>query len=172
MWTGLAWRGGAMQGKARLRAAMVADGSTEGASPLCCSFWESRLGAADFGWAWCGEVRPGSTMRGYSCKRQHGGRKPSLLLSSGKWSWHGAARHGQVWPGEATVADGSTGAFGLFCCSLQRVDKVKQGGAWPGEAVQGRVRYGMLIVADGSKEGLRSPCCSLWRGQTWLVPVR
>jgi hypothetical protein len=152
-----------MQGKARLRAAMVANGSTEGASPLCCSFWESRLGAADFGWAWCGEVRPGSTMRGYSCKRQHGGRKPSLLLSSGKWSWHGAARHGQVWPGEAIVADGSTGAFGLFCCSLWRVVLARCVLARTDWVGPGSASFGKAIVADGSTEDFGPLCCSLWR---------
>jgi hypothetical protein len=161
-----------MQGKARLRAAMVADGSTEGASPLCCSFWESRLGAADFGWAWCGEVRPGSTMRGYSCRRQHGGRKPSLLLSlESGWgpTGRGAARHGGVRRGMVIVADGSTEPERALCCSFKRVDMVGCCTVGQGEAVrgnscrqqQGGSRLSLLLSTEGRPGAacLGAACC-------------
>ena len=46
--------------------------------------------------------------------------------------------------GRATVADGSTGAFGLLCCSRNGVVMARQvlvghGKAWSGHAWRGRV---------------------------------
>ena len=81
-------------------------------------------------------------------------------------------RNGVERRGGATVADGSTGAFGLLCCSLWRADWAMPGAARLGKTRCGMIRSGEAIAADSSKEALRLPCCSLWRGQTWLVPVR
>jgi hypothetical protein len=66
---------------------IVADGSTEHFGVPCCSLWrvdEAWLGVDGFD-----RTRLGAARRGNSCRRQHGGRKPSLLLS-----WEGG--HGQV----------------------------------------------------------------------------
>ena len=79
--------------------------------------------------------------------------------------------------GRVNAADGSTEDASPLCCSLCRVDKVKQGGAWPGEVVQGRVRYGMLIVADSSTELRKRLPAALYGewlrfGRTWTGKLK
>jgi len=103
---------------------------------------------------------------GDSCRRQQGGRKPSLLLSLK--GGRGQAGFVMVWLGRArsvpvTVADGSTGEFAPLRCSLWRVDMVGSGQMRLGRLGIGWVRLGKVIAADGSKEGVSLPCCSLRR---------
>ena len=77
--------GGFRQGRA-----IVADSSTGNFGSLCCSLWRAdavRQGATGRGVVWTGGVE-----QGYDGRRQHGGFRPSLLLSL-------EGRHGKVWLG-------------------------------------------------------------------------
>ena len=76
------------------------------------------------GWAWrvAAIVADGSTE---PCKRL------SAALYE-EWLWNGALRSGKVWRGKIRfglawliAADGSTGAFGLLCCSRKGVVMVR-----------------------------------------------
>lgn len=63
---------------------IAADGSTEGASPLCCSLWradEAGSIKAGLGMVWRCRARYDKLRRGDSCRRQHGEFRFSLLLS-------------------------------------------------------------------------------------------
>jgi hypothetical protein len=82
--SGVAWPG----------EALVADGSTGGLCSLCCSLWRADE-------AGHGVLRTGAARKGNSCRRQHGGRKPSLLLSSeSRWGW---VWRGGAWSGKARL---------------------------------------------------------------------
>lgn len=91
--------------------------------------------------------RHGGARQRYSCRRQHRGLTLPLLLSQGSRKGLerlGKVRQDKVRSGLVIAADGSTGAFGLLCCSRKGVVMVRQvlvghGKARLGHAWRGRV---------------------------------
>ena len=72
-------------GRVRWGLVNAADGSTEGASPLCCSL--RRVVMVRRAWVSQGQARrsvasSGRSWLGYSCRRQHWGACSPLLLST------------------------------------------------------------------------------------------
>lgn len=131
----MAGRGPAMRGLTGQVTAIAADGSTEGASPLCCSLW--RVVKVRNGSAGQSSVRQGKTRTGparcdvtwsvHRCRRQHWGLQAPLLLSTegsqGPVRFGGAGKggiwSGSAWRGSAMAADGSTEPERALCCSLK-----------------------------------------------------
>ena len=116
----------------------------------------------------------GGTGRGSSCRRQHGGRKPSLLLSLE--SGYDAARH--CWAWYCVVRKGvaglqlQTAAQGISVPSAA-LKESRLGMAWIGRLRTGDVGRGEVIAADGSTEPAMAPCCSLWRAdEVWSGAAR
>ena len=100
----------------------------------------------------------GGACHGYSCRRQQGGRKPSLLPSSegGRGQVrYDRARCVAAEQGDAMAADSSTGNFGSLCCSLRRVDE-----SGLGKVGSGMTGSGLATVADGSTGAFGLLCCS------------
>jgi hypothetical protein len=135
----------------------AADGSTEGESLPCCSLW--RVDTVGLDEVWSGGVRQGWVRQGNSCRQQHGGLRLSLLLSLERADMVGSGQvrlgrlgNGWVRLGRAIVADGSTGAFGLFCCSPWRVVLARCVLARTDWVGPGSASFGKAIVADGSTE--------------------
>jgi len=135
-------------GQAGLGEVIVADGSTGVCGLLCCSLW--KVVVAGRALVSCGAARRGLVRQGNSCRRQQGGRKPSLLLSLESrlgTAWIGRLRTGAVWRGEVIAADGSTGAFGLLCCFHKGVVMVRQSLVGHGKARSGHAWCGRVSGA-------------------------
>lgn len=136
-------------GRARWGLVNAADGSTEGASPLCCSLWGVVMAWSAMVWsamAGFGRVRRGPVERGLAIAADGSTelrkRLPAALLKSRQgFAWRGLAWLGLVWftwarQGEAIAADGSTERLRALSAALYesgygvaRRDLVRQGTA-------------------------------------------
>jgi hypothetical protein len=126
---------------------IVADGSTEGLGSPCCSL--RRVVAVRSNMTGQGAVRRSKVMQQLQ-KAAQGISVPSAALYE-EWLWNGALRSGKMWRGKIRfglawliAADGSTGAFGLLCCSRKGVVMARQGLVGYGKARSGHAWCGRV----------------------------
>jgi hypothetical protein len=91
-----------------------------------------------------------------------GAPAPSAALYGSGQGTVGKAKAGLGvdWLGKVKAADGSTEPERALCCSLWRVDLVRQCSLGLGRVWIGMAGFAAVTVADGSTGGFDSLCCS------------